>query len=223
MEENNIRILLCDDHALFRSGISSLLKDEPDIYVVGEAENGEEMLIKYDMLKPDVLLIDISMPVLSGTDAVKILKKSYPRAKVLFLSMFFDDQYVYYTLKVGGNGLIEKNIVKGELIYAIRSVYNGKNYFGPLYDGDKLKEIITRYDFSNLHINVEPDDELTKTEVKIVLYVGQGLSSTEIAEKMKISKRTVDFHRSNAMKKLGLKTLSEFIIYSSKYTGGRKI
>jgi len=223
MQENDIRVLLCDDHTLFRSGVLSLLKDEPDIYVVGEAENGKDMLGKFDLLKPDILLIDISMPVLSGTDAVKILKKTYPRAKVLFLSMFFDEQYVYHTLKAGGSGLVEKTISKGELIYAIRTVFRGKNYFGPLYDEVKLKEIVAKYQFQKLHIKINPQDELTKTEEKIVLFVGEGLTSADIAEKMNISKRTVDFHRSVIMHKLNLPSLPAFIKYSVNYSGGRKI
>jgi len=223
MEEHSIRILLCDDHALFRSGILSLLKDEQGMYVVGEAENGEDMLNKFDLLKPDILIIDISMPVLTGTEAVKILKKSYPRARVLFLSMLFDDQYVYFSLKAGGNGLVDKTISKGELIYAIRTVYSGKNYFGPLYDEAKLKEVMTKYEFKRNSLNITPQDGLTKTEERIVLFIGEGLTSAEIAEKMFISKRTVDFHRSAVMKKRKLKSLPELIIYSVNYLGGRKV
>lgn len=223
MEENSIRILLCDDHALFRSGILSLLKDEPGIYVVGEAENGEDMLNKYDLLKPDILIIDISMPVLNGTDAVKKLKLSYPRAKVLFLSMLFDDQYVYYTLKAGGNGLLDKTISKGELVYAIRTVYRGKNYFGPLYDEAKLKEVMDKYNFDKRRLSVYPNDELTKTEEKILIMIGMAMSSAEIADNMNISKRTVDFHRSVMMKKLEMKNGAELIQYAVNYNGGRKI
>lgn len=221
--ENNIRILLCDDHALFRSGILSLLKEEQDIYIVGEAENGEDMLNKYEMIKPDVLLIDISMPVLNGTEAVKKLKKTYPQAKVLFLSMLFDDQYVYFSLKAGGNGLVDKNITKGELIYAIRTVYHGKNYFGPQYDDAKIKEVMAKYEFQNLQLKINPGNELTKTEEKVLLFIGGGFTSAEIAEKMNISKRTVDSHRSSLMKKLKLSSLPALIKYAVNYSGGRKI
>ena len=223
MQENSIRILLCDDHTLFRTGIMRLLNDESDMYVVGEAENGEDMLNKYDRLKPDILLIDISMPVLNGTEAVKKLRKTYPRAKVLFLSMYFDDQYVYYTLKAGGNGLVEKTVSMGELNYAIRTVYRGKNYFGPLYDEAKLKEVKTKYELTNLRLNNDPQEEFTKIEDKIILFIGGGYTSEEIAEKMFISKRTVDHHRSAIMHKLKITSLPAFIIYSVKYLGSRKI
>jgi DNA-binding NarL/FixJ family response regulator len=181
------------------------------------------MLDKFNLLKPDILITDISMPVLSGTDAVKKLKVVYPESKVLFLSMLYSEQYVYYTLKIGGNGLIDKNIVKGELLYAIKTIYHGKNYFGPLYDEAKLKELITKYEFRNPHTKDKPHDDLTVTEEKILFFISQCFSSAEIAEKLCVSKRTVDYHRMAIMNKLKLPSFPALVRYAVVYSEGRKI
>ena len=180
------------------------------------------MLIKYDLLKPDLLLIDILMPVLNGTEAVIKLKKTYPNAKVLFLSMLVGDEYVYQTIKAGGNGLVNKSLSKGELIYAIRTIHKGNNYFGPLYDELKIKEVVAKYDFTYHQMNLINHAELTKTENKIVMLVAAGYTSTEIAVEMAISKRTVDHHRSIIMHKLGLSTLPAFIKYAISYSEGQE-
>ena len=109
--------------------------------MVGEAVDGSELLKKYEDLKPDVLIVDISMPEMSGTEAVKALKLKYPYARVLFLSMLFGDEYVYYCLKVGGLGLLNKAVEKGELLLAINEVYKDRKYFGPQYDDQSIEVI----------------------------------------------------------------------------------
>ncbi|MDR3665996.1 MAG: response regulator transcription factor [Ignavibacteriaceae bacterium] len=111
----DIRIIICDDHTLFRNGLASLLRDQPGIYVISEAIDGYDLIKKYEKLKPDVILADISMPELSGTDAVKKLKLDYPDIKVLFLTMLTGEQHIYFALKVGGLGLVNKSIEIGEL------------------------------------------------------------------------------------------------------------
>ena len=128
----NIRVLICDDHALVRSGIVKLLEDEKWIYIVGEAENGEEMIQKYISLRPDLILADISMPVMSGIDAAKRIKQEYPEAKILFLSMLFDEQYIYCAIKVGASGLLSKNVSKDELLYALKEIALGGGIFWAL-------------------------------------------------------------------------------------------
>ncbi|MGE5379236.1 MAG: response regulator transcription factor, partial [Candidatus Aminicenantes bacterium] len=115
MSENTIRVLIADDHNLVRGGIVSLLDSVSDIYVVGEADNGQDLISKYFEIKPDVVLTDISMPILTGIEAVKQIKKRDPSARILFVSVYEGNEYVYQILKVGGNGLVHKSIVKGEL------------------------------------------------------------------------------------------------------------
>src|ERR1035437_7718696 len=160
-----IRVLLCDDHTLFRTGIVSILRDEPGIYVVGEAADGYDLIKKYEDLCPDVVIVDISMPGLSGTDAVKELKLKHPNLRVLFLTMLTGEQYIYYAIKVGGLGLVNKTIEKGELVFAINEVYHERNYFGPLYNEEKIKAILKKYE--NLPIRMDMN---IKGELKIFIF-----------------------------------------------------
>ena len=217
MSDNpNIRILVADDHQLFRSGVISLLEDEPDIFVVGEAENGEELINLYFQLKPDVVLIDISMPFLTGTEALKEIKKGDPDVKALFVSMHDTEEYVYFALKHNAAGLISKNIMKGELIYAIKTAYNGNQYFGQGWPEEKLREIMTRFEYLTGKSSKD-NPSLTPREREILRQIGYGLTSMEIAQKIKLSKRTIDSHRSHIMKKLGVSSLPELIKYALKY------
>jgi two-component system response regulator NreC len=213
----SIRIIVADDHALFRSGIISLLEDAREIFVVGQVENGQDLMDKYFELRPDVILTDISMPIISGTDAVKRIKDKDNAAKALFLSMHEGEEYIYYCLKAGGLGLISKNILKGELVYAIRSVFNGQKYFGAYWSEEKLEQLLSKFDSFNTN---DPTNtlSLSEKEVEILKLIGNGFTSSEIAERTSLSKRTVDTHRSHLMQKLNLKNLPELIRYAIQFS-----
>jgi two-component system, NarL family, response regulator NreC len=218
----NIRILICDDHALVRSGIAKLLEEENWIYLVGEAENGEDMIRKYISLRPNLILADISMPVMSGIDAVKRIKQDYPEAKILFLSMLFDEQYVYCAIKVGASGLLSKNVSKDELLYALREITSGRKYFGPLYNDKKILEIIKKYDGStNLTLNTI-GVKMTNREEEVLNYISQGLMTEEIGGKMNLGKRTIDKVRVSIMQKFDLKSLPALISFAIHYTENKK-
>lgn len=219
--QKTIRIIICDDHSLVRSGIAKLLEGEKWIYLVGEAENGEEMIKKYESLRPDLVLADISMPVLSGLEAVKEIKMKYPESKILMLTMLIDEQYIYWAFKVGASGFISKNVSSGELIYAIKEIASGRNYFGPLYDEKKLKEIIKKYD-NKMNSVSNTLGKLTLREEEVLKYISQGLMSGEIAEKMSLGKRTVDKLRTNIMQKYNLKSLPALISFAVHYTENKK-
>jgi two-component system, NarL family, response regulator NreC len=218
----NIRILICDDHALVRSGIVKLLKEQSWIYIVGEAENGEDMIQKYISLMPDLILADISMPVLSGIDAVKRIKKNYPEAKILFLSMLSDEQYIYCSIKVGAVGLLSKNVSEDELLYALKEVSSGKNYYGPSYDDKKILEITKKYDGNVIYSLDTAGVNITTREEEVLKYVSQGLISEEIGEKMFLGKRTVDKVRIDIMQKFDLKSLPALISFAIHYTEYKK-
>jgi len=122
----SIKILVADDHKLFRSGIIRLLKDHQNIHIIAEAENGSELIERYFEVSPDIVLVDIAMPQMSGLEAVSKIKEKDPEVKALFLSMYDNDNYKYKVLKSGGMGLINKNILEGELTYAIEQVCKGE-------------------------------------------------------------------------------------------------
>jgi two-component system, NarL family, response regulator NreC len=217
-----IRVLLCDDHTLFRTGIVSILRDEPGIFVVGEAVDGYDLIKKYELLIPDVVIADISMPGLSGTDAIKELKSKYPNIRVLFLTMLTGEQYIYYAIKVGGLGLLNKTVEKGELVFAINEVYRERNYFGPLYNEEKINYILKKYE--NLPISIEKNiqGELTETEDRILVLISEGLTSLEIAEMIHLSKKTIDSYRIKLMKKFDLPNSSSLMRFALKYVESRQ-
>ena len=218
----NIRILICDDHALVRNGIVKLLEEEKDwIYIVGQAEDGEDMIRKYELTRPDLILADISMPVLSGMDAAKRIILNHPEAKILFLSMLYDEQYIYSAIKVGAVGILSKNISKDELIFAIKEVFSDRKYFGPLYDDDKVKEILSKYDDTDLPLDIF-GLKMTSREEEILKYLSEGLMSEEIGEKMNLGKRTIDKARIELMQKFNLKSLPALISFAIRFTESKK-
>ena len=218
----NLRILICDDHNLLRTGIIQKLENAPGIFVVGEAVDGNDLIKKYEILKPDFIITDISMPDLSGTDAIKKLKLTYPDIKVLFISMYQGELYIYYVLKAGGHGLVAKNIEKGELLFAINEITNGRYSFGHHINDEKLNEIIKKYDNQPIGIKINTDIKLSKAEEKILELISDGLSSLEISEQLTISKRTVDSSRSKIMSKFEMKNNSALVKFAILYTEFRK-
>jgi two-component system, NarL family, response regulator NreC len=221
MDNTRIRILVADDHNLFRSGIINLMNDEKDIFVIGEAGSGEELIKKYSQLKPDIVLADISMPDMNGIEALKKIKEEDKSAKFLFLSMHEGDEYIYYCYNAGGMGLISKKVLKGELLFAIRTVSENKKYFGINITEEKLNEILERYDKKNLYPEII-NDYLTPREKQILSLISEGFTSNEIAEKLYLSKRTVDTHRTHLMQKLNLKSFPELIKYAINFSFAEK-
>jgi two-component system response regulator NreC len=216
MDEEKIRLLIADDHNLFREGIINLFETEKDIFVVGEVDTGEVLLTKYFDLKPDVVIADISMPVMSGIDALKKLIELGTSPKFLFLSMYDGDEYIYYCAKAGGMGLVSKTVMKGELLYAIRTVKEGKKYFGMNMTEDKVKELIDNFD-KKAERSGTRNELITPREEQILKLISEGLTSSEIAERLYVSKRTIDTHRTHLMQKLNLKSLPELIKYSINF------
>jgi DNA-binding NarL/FixJ family response regulator len=223
MEGNKIKLVIADDHTLFRSGIISLIEDDEDIEIIGEASDGKNLIELYTELKPDLLLIDISMPEKTGLEAAKEIRTRDDTVRILFLSMHEGPDYIYHSIKSGGNGLINKNILKNELITAIKSVMNGKDYFGVKYSENDIKDIVSKYEsFIEPSVFVQPT-RLTEKEKEVLLLISEGLTSNEIGVKLNISKRTVDSHRQNIMQKMNLNSLPELIKYSIDYSTAKGI
>ncbi|MCF8241441.1 MAG: response regulator transcription factor [Melioribacteraceae bacterium] len=217
-----IRMIIADDHALVRSGLIKLLGDIEDILIISEAEDGNDLVKKYFRSNPDVILVDINMPHLTGTEAVKRIHAKDKNVKALFLSMYEEEEYIYHTYKAGGMGFINKNILKNELVKAIKTVYKGEYYFGNKISEDELKDIIEKYDFIVNPIKDEEKIHFTSREKEILKLISNGLTSGDISERLELSKRTVDTHRSNIMSKANIKSLPELIKYAIKF-GEEKI
>jgi two-component system response regulator NreC len=208
-----IRVLIVDDHFLVRTGIISLLRDVPDIEIVGEAENGKIAVEQCKKIVPEVVLMDISMPDMSGIEATKSIKAENPSINILILTMHESEEYFYNTLKQGASGILNKNVGKDELINAIKSVSTGKRYIGNSISELMIDTLMQKFEEEFLSKQKEKVI-LTKREKDILYYIANGFSNQDIAEKLKISVRTVETHKSNLMQKLNLKSSAALSLYA---------
>ncbi|WP_298761408.1 response regulator transcription factor [uncultured Psychroserpens sp.] len=205
-----IKILIVDDHQLFIDGIKSILSKSIDIETIGEANNGLEVLkLLEGGLQPDVILTDIRMPIMDGTTLTKTLSKEYPKLKVLALSMFDQTVDVIEMLEAGANGYVTKNVDKSELDLAIHTVVKGDYFFSA-----NLPKDIQDW-FHNE--SIPPDNQLlTKREIEILQLIVKGRTSLQMAKHLSLSKYTIDTHRKNIHKKLGIKSNTGLVNYALK-------
>ena len=215
------RIVLADDHALVRDGIRSLLETESDLEVIGEASNGKEAIDLVAEVDPDILIIDIRMPVMNGIDAVAELTKSKSPVKTIILSMHDSEEYILKSISSGANGYLLKDTDKSEFIKAIHTVREGGKYFsGDISNvlvnnllGAK-KEVVKEDTPKKMGENVF---DLTNKELKVLELVLSGLTNQQISEKLQNSKRTIETHRFNLMRKMDVKNLIDLSKKSQKY------
>ena len=211
---NKIRILLADDHAILRAGLVRLLGEEKDIEVVGEAENGREAVQKVQELHPDIVLMDIGMPVMNGMEATKQIKKRDAKVKVLVLTMHDNEEYLFQVLQAGAAGYVLKKAADSDLINAIHVVSRGDCFLYP----SAAKMVVEDY-LDKLKNGQEPTssfDTLTDREREILTLVAEGHTNREIAENLFISVKTVETHKANIMEKLNLHKRAELVKYAIK-------
>ncbi|MGQ9474947.1 MAG: response regulator [Actinomycetota bacterium] len=200
-----VRVLVVDDHRLVREGLVSLLRLNPEIEVVGEASGGEEAVARARSLKPDVVLMDISMPGMNGITATRLIKKDLPESKVIMLTMLDQEGYVYEAVKAGATGYLLKNAGMDELVKAIKEVHKGGATLHPEAQAQLLKEYVY------LAQSNRDTYGLSERELEILQLLGDGLSNKEIAEKLFISIQTVKTHITHIFEKLGVKDRTEAV------------
>lgn len=203
-------IVLADDHHIVRQGLRALLVEQTDFKVVGEAGDGLEAVRLIDRLKPDVLVLDLMMGGMNGLEVARQVTKLSPKTRIVVLSMYGDESYVAEALRVGAKGYILKESSSDELVRAVREVCVGKRYLGPpisemVIDSYMKKTESTRFD---------PYDTLTTREREVLHLAAQSATNSEIAEKLFISRRTVEIHRASMMRKLNLQTQTDLIRYA---------
>lgn len=206
-----IRVLVADDHTIVRSGVRLLLEAEPDIEVVGEALDGNEVIMMAETLHPDVILMDIAMPIMDGLEATRQIKERWPDIKILVLTMHRSDEYFFEMLKHGASGYVLKGADPGELIKAVRVVARGEVFLYPTMAQKLLRDYLGRV---GSYANTDP--QLSPREEQILRLLAEGYSNKEIAERLVISPSTVYTHRGNLMHKLGLNSRRELIQYARK-------
>lgn len=197
-----IRVLIADDHTLVQSGIAELVKSISDFDVIGTAQNGKVAIELTDIFNPDIILMDVDMPMMNGLEATIQLKKSHPLVKIIILTMHGDPSLIKRMMEIGANGFLLKNSDREEFETALKRVAEGKTYFS----GDAAQAVITGENLTPGNFTVSADSllfsKLTEREREILKLIAQGLSNKEIGNELFISHRTVDSHRTNLMKKL---------------------
>lgn len=206
-----VTVLLVDDHPMIRQGLRNLLGDVPDFQVIGEAGDGLEAIHKIELTKPDVMVIDMMMPNLNGLEVLMQIKKLSPATRTIVFSMQSAEPYVVEALRAGAAGYILKDAGPGELVDAIHSVLQGNRY---LSEGlsKRLEAVVPRVEDAPLDLY----QTLTTREREILQMAAEGSSSSEIGDKLSISPRTVEIHRSRFLKKLGLRNQAELVRYAIK-------
>jgi DNA-binding NarL/FixJ family response regulator len=200
-----IKILIADDHQLFRQGIASLLSGEKDLSIVGEAQNGFDIINQLTIDQPDVILMDIEMKGMDGLEATKKIKTQFPHIIILALTMHNRSGYIKQMIKAGASGFILKDAGKKELMKAIKTVCEGNNY----YSQDVMTTVM-----ENLSHQKDEGMPLSERELEIVRLIANEHTTTEIADMLHLSKLTVETHRKNILLKLGLRNVAGLIKYA---------
>lgn len=205
------RVVLADDHAMFRQGVKRILKDADNLEVVGEASDGIELLEVAKRMSPDLVILDISMPNLRGLEATREIKMLSHNIKVLILTMHRDKEYVYGAISAGAEGYLLKEDADTELFIAVEKIRQGERYISPILSGELTHKLIQiRHEGQTM----SSYESLTLREKEVLKLIAEGKSHKDIADLLFISARTVDHHRANIMKKLNIKDTANLTKYA---------
>jgi DNA-binding NarL/FixJ family response regulator len=205
-----ITVLLSDDHAVVRDGLRRLLETAGDIEVVGEAENGQRAVCEAKRLRPDVVLMDIAMPLLNGLEAARRIAREVPASRVLILSSYNDDQHVQQAVHAGVAGYLMKEAASKDLLLAIRETSKGNAFFSPPI----ARRVLKRWRNRGLHTQTAPVPVLTSRQTEVVQLIAEGHSSKEIADVLSVSVKTVEKHRQSLMDKLDIHEIASLTRYA---------
>ena len=209
--ENKLSIVLADDHTILREGLRALLTADSNFEIVGEARDGREAVRCVEKLGPDLLLMDLSMPRMSGMDAIREIKKRYPETKIIALTVHKTEEYLLTTLQAGADGYVLKDATHDELMVAIKNVMGGKSYLSP---GVSEKVIEGYLEGKENTRSLSSWESLSQREREVLKLIAEGYKNKEIADDLCISLKTVEKHRANLMKKLDLHNAAALTVYA---------
>lgn len=207
---SKLRIFLADDHEMVREGLKLLVNSQPDMKCCGEASDGREAVERVLELLPDVAVMDVSMPELNGLQAARKIKAARPQVKVLTLTRHADDGYLQQLLKVGVSGYVLKQSASTELVYAIRAIASGNVYLDPAI----ARKVVGSYVGKSANKGTHSLNELSEREQEVMRMIAWGYSNKEIAARLEISVKTVEVHKANGMRKLGMKSRIDIVRYA---------
>lgn len=214
-DQQKIRIILADDHQLFREGINSLLADAEHIEVVAAVSSGSELIERLQNQHADVAIVDVAMGDMNGIEATRIITDKFPQVKVLILSMHNNQEFIQNAIQAGARGYLPKDTDKDVLLKAIHDIFKGHMYFDPHISGLLFNSLI--HSNESKKVSESKLDLLTPRELEIVQLVAEGYINKEIADKLQISIRTVDSHKNNIINKLKLKTSVDIVKFAIKH------
>ncbi len=206
-----IKVLIADDHTIVREGVRMILAKERDIEVVGEAGDGRQALDLVDRLRPEVIIMDLSMPEMGGIEATKHVKERHPAVNVLALTMHEDESYVFQLLRAGASGYVLKRAAAQDLVQAVRAAARGEAFLYPSITRKVVEDYLKRVEQGEER---ERYDGLTEREREVLTLIAQGLTNQQIAQKLFISIKTVQTHRAHILEKLGLHDRTELVRYA---------
>ncbi|HKL09491.1 MAG TPA: response regulator transcription factor [Bacteroidales bacterium] len=206
----NIKVVIVDDHTLFRDGLKLILSNSEGIHVVGEAADGKGFINQVDSFEDVTVLMDIEMPVMNGIETTRLAVERNPAIKIIALTMFEEYEYYYQMIEAGAKGFLLKNSEMDEVIQAIKEVNKGGNYFSK----ELLLTIVQN--MSELKSSHNKTDNLSEREIEVLHLICKGFSNQEIADKLFLSKRTVDKHRANILEKTGSRNTASMVMYAIK-------
>lgn len=212
MSSQKKKVVIAEDHTILRAGLKALLMSNPNFEIIGEADNGRDAIRRVIELKPDLVIMDLSMPGMNGMDAVREIKDRMPEVKALVLTVHSEEEYVLASLQAGANGYVLKDATQNELLIAAERVLDGKTYLSP----DITEKVVNSY-LNTSSINQEPVtrwDTVTQRERQILKLIAEGHTNKSMADYLCISVKTVEKHRANLMKKLDLHNVSALTTYA---------
>ncbi len=209
---SSIRVLLVDDHTILREGIRSLLSLYDDVQVVGEARDGEEAVARTGELRPDIVLMDIAMPRCNGLEATRLIRTRYPETRVLILTQYQDQEYVISLLQAGAAGYVLKDAAATDLVAALRAVAAGDSFLHPIAANALVEELQRKTERDQ-----EDREPLTARESEILAQIALGKTNAEIALALSLSVKTVKWHRTNLMNKLGIHGIASLVRYALEH------
>jgi two-component system, NarL family, response regulator NreC len=207
----NFRVLIADDHGIVRQGLRALLEKSPDVSVVGEASDGREAVRLAAELRPNIVVMDIAMPMLNGVDATSQILSRDPEIKVIILSMHSDESYILRALSAGAKGYLLKDSAEGDILPAVQTVAKGRPYFSPVIASTLLDEYLQTMKKNKVR---DSYDLLSEREKEVLQLLAEGKSNKEVASVLNLSPYTVESHRTSLMQKLNLHNTAEIVLYA---------